>query len=627
MHIQKRLFPFFIAVLWILGANSVAQDYQPVAEADLQVASDGYPRMAFDTTGSRLAVALEKAGEAGKVVVLSIPDLTVIKEALLDTEPMAVSFSPLGDQFSLSVSESGQPNQLRFVVLSTTDWKPLYSGGGLNSPVASVAYDPVGDLLLVGGKNPGEVFRYEVGTWIREGIPPLASLREGCQSLTVSKDGRFAAMGTPSSKLYVWPMNDTAPARALGSQEFKGAVTATAFSPDSQTLAAGDARGEIMVFYRTDDELWAWKNLFRLPSGGVTGIGFLPDGSLVTTSTYGEICRWNVNATGAPVETISLGTGSTESLAFDPKGRWMAVGGDKIRLYPLGAAEMESVDDFSSAPVTVVDLAKPLPNREDVPTMPPSSEPIETVTDSGMVEPNEELGNFLIWMAPGREAGSGEDWVQAWASLLDKGRYNPFQVVIPFDTLNAEVMETNLDYIEEIFTAEDFGTFYTSAVLLPAAEGEELQIAVGSYRNERIPLSDWLEAIETAGKIAPILWVLDLQVDPSQASEEAAEVFTRLVREIELSSEGLPEGAPPYPRPNIGVGLATLSVEGCYPELWGNMENALTGMADSNGDGVIYDRELLLYLGDHCRSAVRANTIGKAKAELPVLPPFQLGGN
>ncbi len=613
------------AVMLIAWVPAMGQDYQPVAEADLQVSSNGFPRMAFDTTGTRLAVSLKKDGAAGKVVVLSVPDLTVIKEALLDTEPMSLSFSPLGDQFALSTASSGKENELRFVVLSTTDWKPLYSGGGLTNAVASLVYDPVGDLVLVGGANPGEIYRYEVGSWIREDIPPLAGTSEGCQSMAVSVDGRFAAMGAASSKLYVWPMNDTAKARALGTQEFKGPVTAVAFSPDSQTLAAGDSRGEIMVFYRTGDELWAWKNLFRLSSGGVTGVGFLSDGSLVSTSTYGEISRWNVNAPDSPVETISLGTGNAESLAFDPKGRWMAVGGDKIRLYPLGAPEMESVDDFSSAPVTVVDSVPPLQTRDPVPDLSSIVTTNPPPTESIAMQPNQELGNFLIWMAPGKDAGTGEDWVQAWAQVLDKGRFNPFQVVIPFGTLNAEVMNANLDYLDEVFTEDDFATLYTSAVLCPVTEGEELQIAVGAYRNEKIPLSKWLKAIESAGKTGPMMWFLDLQIDPSQATEEAAKVYSRLVEEISLSTVGLAEGATPYKRPNIGVGLVTLSVEGCFAELRGNLGKALSGLADENSDGVVFDRECLVYLGDHCRTAVRADTIGDAANEIPVLPPFQIG--
>lgn len=614
-------------ILGLLSLSAArAQDYQPVGEVDLQVSSGGYPRMAFDATGTRLAVALKKSGEAGKVVVLSVPDLTVIKEALLDTEPMAVAWSPLGDQFALSNAATGRPNELRFVVLSTTDWRPLHSAGGLNQAAASLVYDPVGDLLLVGGTAPGEVFRYEVGSWLREVIPPLAGVSESCRSMAVTLDGRFAAMGVASSKLYVWPLNDTSQARALGTQEFKGEVTAVAFHSDSQTLAAGDSRGEIMVFYRTGDDLWAWKTLFRLPAGGVTGIGFLPDGSLVTTSTFGAIDRWNIESPSAPVETIQVGTGGSESLAFDPRGRWMAVGGNKVRLYPLGGAEMEPVDDFSSAPVTVVETAPPLRAAENVPDfstnapLPPPSDQPETAG------PNEELGNFLIWMAPGKEAGSGDEWVQSWAGLIDKGRYNPFQVVIPFETLNSEVMKANLDYLDEVFTDRDFSILYTSAVLSPGRGPEEIDLAVGAYRNERIPLAQWLKGMETVGKVGPLTWMLDLQIDPTQSTEEAVALFSKAVNQIALSTEGLPEGSTPYKRPNIGVGLVTLSVEGCYTELRGNLENALTGMADSNSDGMILDRELMMYLADHCRTAVRADTIGDAKNEIPVLPPFRLGG-
>lgn len=132
--------------------------------------------------------------------------------------------------------------------------------------------------------------------------------------------------------------------------------------------------------------------------------------------------------------------------------------------------------------------------------------------------------------------------------------------------------------------------------------------------------------METVGKVGPLTWMLDLQIDPTQSTEEAVALFSKAVNQIALSTEGLPEGSTPYKRPNIGVGLVTLSVEGCYTELRGNLENALTGMADSNSDGMILDRELMMYLADHCRTAVRADTIGDAKNEIPVLPPFRLGG-
>lgn len=592
-----------------------AADYTPTATADLAISSKGFPRMAFDPTGTRLAVSLRKSADKGKVVFLNVPDLAVIREVLMDGEPLSLSYSRQGDFFALALAPGGGQN---LVVVSTTDWKPVYADREIQPNISSIVFDPVGDYLLTGHEAPAAIGRFVVGSWSKEKIPALEGAEVPCTSLAVSLDGRFTAAGLASARLAVWLNDDSKPVSMLGSQQFKASVNAVAFSRDSSLLAAGDSAGNVMVFYQTPDGLWAWKTVFTLPSGGVTGVGFLNDLSLATSSSDGVIARWDLANTSQPIEAVNVAPSDSQTFAIDPRGKWMAVGGEKISIFPLGSPVPEPVTDMPSAPFTIAET-----NAPDKAPPVPAVASIDTTSDAPIPEPvSEDHGNFLFWLALGSPGDDGQDWIQAWAGQIDDGRFSPLQLVLPYDTLNTGVMKSNLGNIGKVLKPRDFSVFYAAAVICPTTEKDkgDFPLAFGANLEQRINLSEVLRGLQAAAGVAPSVWFLDLRPHPKLTDEQTDAIFGKIAVKVIRNDDGTR-------RTPLGPGLLVLAKDGAYPELSAGVSDGLSGQADTDNDGKVMDLEIVKYLSERCRTATRLQLVGDAKDPIPVLPAFNLKRN
>ncbi len=596
----------------VLGEiSSQAADYSPAATADLVISSQGYSRMTFDPTGTRLAVSLRKGEGKGKVVFLNVPDLGVIREVNTQTEPLSLAFNHQGDLFALTLAPGGGQN---LVVLAATNWKPVYSDRDIPPNPTAIAFDPVGDFLLVGHSNPPGILRFVVGPWNKEKIPSL-EVDIPCVSLAISPDGRYSAAGGANSRLTVWLNDDSARAQTLGSLEFKGSVNAVAFAPNSKLLSAGDALGNVMVCYLTADGVWALQTVFTLPSGGVTGVGFLNDLSLTTSSSDGVIARWDLANTSQPVEAVNVATQDSQAFAIDPRGKWMAVAGEKISIFPLGSPVPEPVTEMPSAPFTIVETTPP----DKAPPV-PSITSLEPSPSAPIPKPaSEDHGNFLLWLALGSNGGDGQDWIQAWAAQLDDGRFSPLQLVLPYDTLTSGVMQSNLGNIGKVLQPRDFSVFYAAAVICPTKEKDIYRLSFGPGPEQTTNLNELLSALQTAASIAPSMWFLDLRPSPKLTDEQTESIFRNLAVKVERNDDGT--------RRPLGAGLLVLSMDGAYPDLWSSVSDGLAGRADADQDGKVMDLEMVRFLSERCRTALRLHIVGEAKNPIPVLPVFSLKRN
>ncbi len=108
-------------------------------------------------------------------------------------------------------------------------------------------------------------------------------------------------------------------------QNNQGAITALAFSPDGQTLAAGanfGMNGCIQLWRMSDGAC-----LQTLNPGYVSSLAFAPDGQYVASGSLGITQIWRVSD-GACLQYLPVEISPIVTLAFAPDGNSLAVGGD-----------------------------------------------------------------------------------------------------------------------------------------------------------------------------------------------------------------------------------------------------------------------------------------------------------
>lgn len=113
-----------------------------------------------------------------------------------------------------------------------------------------------------------------------------------------------------------------------------GGVTSLALSPDGETLAVGDRLGTIAL---VDTAQGAVRTRFSLLSSETErrtwwALAFSPDSRALAIGTQqGTIEIWSVHDTSAPRLRLPGHRGFVASLAYDPKGRYLAsIGSDKV---------------------------------------------------------------------------------------------------------------------------------------------------------------------------------------------------------------------------------------------------------------------------------------------------------
>lgn len=111
--------------------------------------------------------------------------------------------------------------------------------------------------------------------------------------------------------------------------ETQGIVFCTAFSPDGQLLATGDAEGGLRLWRGTEGTL-----LFGLTGhqGWVWAIAFNANGSLLASCSSDKTIRIWDTQTGECLQTLVGHSGSIWAIAFDPNNNRLVSGGDESAL-------------------------------------------------------------------------------------------------------------------------------------------------------------------------------------------------------------------------------------------------------------------------------------------------------
>jgi WD40 repeat protein len=209
------------------------------------------------------------------------------------------------------------------------------------TPADGLAFSPDGSALA---RNDYNHNLWVLGTADSSLLADYTSV-SGSYSVVYSPDGQWLATPGPSTVM-LWHVSDG----ASGPTGFVGsggkAPTAVAFSPDGQTLAVGDAAGNVVLWSFPGG---AMVTQFPAVTGAVQQIGFSPDGTRLAVS----------NQNGTPVlfgpdgtKIASWPRGLSPSFAFSFDGAYLAtiVQGSQVT-EPTGVITDE-IDILLSSPVT-----------------------------------------------------------------------------------------------------------------------------------------------------------------------------------------------------------------------------------------------------------------------------------
>lgn len=172
----------------------------------------------------------------------------------------------------------------------------------------------------------------------------------------ISSDGRLLAwagqprsVNDPSEPLRIVDVGTGEVTKTLN--QFRGSITALAFSRDGSTLASGDegdrkssgANGANDTLKMWSVETGLLLRTFKGLDGSAQYVSFSPDGKILATSDYalkGQVKLWNVQ-TGAILKKFSptphVGAVGPAPLRFSPDGRILAVqnGAGKIEMWNI----------------------------------------------------------------------------------------------------------------------------------------------------------------------------------------------------------------------------------------------------------------------------------------------------
>ncbi|WDT52603.1 nSTAND1 domain-containing NTPase [Streptomyces sp. G7(2002)] len=227
------------------------------------------------------------------------------------------------------LATAGVDNTVRVWNLATGSRTATLTGA--TGTVRQLTITPDGNTLATATGNDGTIRVWDVATRrttavLRGARKPLSTV----ELLALRPDGRALAAVSADGTTRLWTMRPGQTGTPLPGPK-NGAVSALAFSPDGQTLAAGIVAGAI-----GDSTIRVWDIATRHTTttrsgqtGVVEGVAFSPDGrTLATASADGTVRLWNALATHVRATLTGPSHGNNKDMRttvrFSPNGHALA---------------------------------------------------------------------------------------------------------------------------------------------------------------------------------------------------------------------------------------------------------------------------------------------------------------
>lgn len=216
---------------------------------------------------------------------------------------------------------------------------------------ASSVFVPGARSVFSSSRN-GEVVRWEVDSFDK--VDPVVRFPKGLQSLALSDDGRYLAVGDVQDTVHVWDLHRNEEVHAWRS--FDGPAKSLAVSPLGRSVLAVDsAAGTLHLFEREEDRISQFKGVEE-----AVAVACSPDGSSAAVACGdGRILICDL-ASRKVVQEFKGHDKAARCVSFSASGRYLLSGGEDhtVRLWNVVAGKEAHVYEGHDGPVTAVGFAR-----------------------------------------------------------------------------------------------------------------------------------------------------------------------------------------------------------------------------------------------------------------------------
>ncbi len=227
---------------------------------------------------------------------------------------------------------------------------PAYAADGAlrghGGPARSLAISPDGNIAISGSFDQSAIlWRLDSGTALS-----VLRFHDGAvNAVAAMPDGRFVTAGE-DGRIAIWQIGAGAPAQTF--QEHDAPIVALAISRDGQEIASAswDETASLRSL-RTGE-----KQVFKGHRGNVNGVGFLPDGRLVSAGYDNTLRIWPRDANSGAASIITLAS-PVNALAVSAEADIIAAGADGVVSLLAPNGTLKASVETQEVPITSLALS------------------------------------------------------------------------------------------------------------------------------------------------------------------------------------------------------------------------------------------------------------------------------